>query len=145
MRPLCTAYNSPMYTQEMQEFLSKKTTDFDPEQVLNMDEDESNNFAVFSDKTVVVPQTAGKNHIAKADDEKGVYVIENADDTFKSLKQGDIFSYQFEEDDFLVVKVGSIEIKGDTVTIVRADTSLEEAFEYVKIDTASTKIIMRGR
>ncbi len=27
MRPLCTAYSSPMYTQEMQEFLSKKTTD----------------------------------------------------------------------------------------------------------------------
>lgn len=27
MRPLCTAYSSPMYTQEMQEFLSKKTPD----------------------------------------------------------------------------------------------------------------------
>ena len=48
-RPICTVYESSLYTQEMQEFLAKSTDDFDVDKVLNLDEDKDNNFAVFND------------------------------------------------------------------------------------------------
>ena len=43
LRPMCTAYESPNYTQEMQEFFAKTTDDFEEEKVLNLDEDKTNN------------------------------------------------------------------------------------------------------
>ena len=43
LRPMCTAYESPNYTQEMQEFFAKTTDDFEQEKVLNLDEDKTNN------------------------------------------------------------------------------------------------------
>ena len=53
-RPLCAAYESPNYTQEMQEFLQKTTDDFDQDRVLNLDEDKTNNFAVYSEDTKII-------------------------------------------------------------------------------------------
>ncbi|MFR8247158.1 MAG: hypothetical protein ACLU9V_04380 [Roseburia sp.] len=52
LRPICTVYESSMYTQEMQEFLAKTTDDFDEEKVLNLDDDDTNNFAVYGDDTL---------------------------------------------------------------------------------------------
>lgn len=54
LRPLCTAYETPNYTQEMQEFLNKTTDDFEEEKVLNLDNDTSGNFAVYSDETKII-------------------------------------------------------------------------------------------
>ncbi|MGN0290440.1 MAG: fibronectin, partial [Lachnospiraceae bacterium] len=140
LRPLCTMYESPNYTQEMQEFLSKTTEDFDEEKVLNLDEDTSNNFAVYGEDTHIIKQSESTNEVISADDENQVYVIENADESITSLQQGDIFSYEYEDGTVLLVKVGSITLDGITATITGADTSMEEVFAYVKIDAeASTE------
>lgn len=133
-RPLCTVYESPMYTREMQELLAKTTADFDEERVLNLDEDEANNFAVFSEETILIAEEEGKNEVATADETQNIYVIEDADSTVASLKPGDIFAYSYEENEVLIVKVAGIEVNGTTVTITGADTSMEEAFDYIKID-----------
>ena len=123
LRPICTGYESSMYTQEMQEFLSKTTDDFDEEKVLNLDEDTTNNFAVYSDDTIIIPESAQNNQVVSVDDTNRVYVIENADDTVTSLQEGDIFSHEYGDGDVLIVKVASIQIDGTTVTITGADTS----------------------
>ena len=133
-RPLCTVYESPMYTQEMQEFLAKTTADFDAERVLNLDEDEANNFAVFSEETILISGNSGQNRVVEVDETNNVYVIEDADSSVTSLQAGDIFSYAYQENDVLIVKVASIEVDGTTVTITGADTSMEEVFDYIKID-----------
>ncbi len=143
-QPLGTAYESPMYTQEMQEFLAKTTADFDAERVLNLDADAADNFAVFGENTILIPESAGYNDVVTADDVNNVYVIENADSSVLSLQPGDIFSYSYTDDEVLIVKVAVIDINGTTVTITGADSSMEEVFDYVKIDAeaASADVIV---
>ena len=137
LRPICTEYESSMYTQEMQEFLSKTTYDFDEEKVLNLDEDTTNNFAVYNDDTIIIPESAHSNQVVSVDNTNRVYVIENADETVTSLQEGDIFSHEYGDGDVLIVKVASIKTDGTTVTITGADTSAEEVFDYVKVDSAA--------
>ena len=135
LRPLCTAYRSPNYTQRMQEFFAKTTDDFDADKVYNFDDDKKNNFAVYSDDTIIITKQDGINEVVTADDENNNYVIENADSSITSLKTGDTFAYEYGDGNVLIVKVANIQISGTTVTITGEDTSLDEVFEYVKIDT----------
>ncbi|MGN0594766.1 MAG: RCC1 domain-containing protein [Hominimerdicola sp.] len=132
--PLCTDYASPNYTKEMQEFFTKTTEDFDEDRVLNLDEDTTNNFAVFSDEVKVIEPVSGVNIVTSADIENDKYVIENVDDSITSLNVGDTFAYEYEEGNYLIVQIASINVDGTTVIITGADTSMEDAFDYVKID-----------
>lgn len=95
LRPICTVYESSMYTQEMQEFLAKTTDDFDEEKVLNLDDDDTNNFAVYGDDTIIIPSDTEKNIVVSADDSTNTYVIKKADTDMTSLEEGDIFSYEY--------------------------------------------------
>ena len=136
-RPLCTSYESPNYTQEMQDFLDKTIDDFEQEKVLNLDGDNTKNFAVYSEKTIVIPQTENTNRVVSADDENNIYVIENVDSSITSLNEGDTFAYEYGDNDIIIVKIASIKFNGTTATITGENTSLEEAFDYIKIDTES--------
>jgi len=133
MSPLCSVYQSELYTKEMQEFLTKTTDDFEQDKVLNLDEDKTNNFAVYKDNVKKIEKENNKNIVVSADDEAGVYVIENVDSTITNLKNGDIFAYTYDGEE-LIVKVDSIAVNGTTATIHSQETSLDEVFDYVKID-----------
>ncbi len=140
LKPLCTAYSTPKYTKDVQDLLKSTTADYDAEKVINFDEDTTNNFAVASDKTKIIPQSDTKNQVASVNEETSTYIIENADDNITSLKPGDMFVYEYGENEMLVVKVASVTMKGTTATITGQDTSLEEVFDYVKMDgTADTE------
>ena len=132
--PLCEAYDTPMYTRDMQELLASTIHDYDPERVLNLDEDETTNFAVYAQDTKVIDQVEGRNIVASVDDETASYVIQNADEQFTNLAEGDIFVYPYGENDMLIVKVASIQVEGTTVTITGAELEMEEAFCAVKIE-----------
>lgn len=134
LRPLSTEYSSPMYTQEMQGFLAKKTTDFDTDKVINLDNSESNNFVVAAADTQVIPEDTGYNQVTSEDLNNQVYVFENADENIKSLQVDDTFVYQVSENNILVIKVAQIAINGNRVTITGKQISLDEAFSYIKID-----------
>lgn len=139
LQPLCTAYESPNYTQEMQELLAKTTADFDSEKVLNLDEDTANNFAVFSDNTKVISRAARRNQVTQADETQRIYVLERADEQITSLEPGDVFSYEYQPGNVLIVKVKTITIDDANpsnlvATIIGEDTSMDEVFEHVKID-----------
>lgn len=135
MRPLCTVYECPTYTQEMQDFLSKTVLDFDTDRVLNLDTDISNNFAVFSEDAVISQETVSHNNVVSVDNDRNVYVIENADDIVKNLQSGDVYSQEYGNNEVLVVKVASVDVIDNTVTIYGDDSALEDVFEYVKIDS----------
>ena len=134
LRPLCTVYESPNYTQEMQEFFAQTVDDFDSEKVLNLDGDKTNNFAVYADGTKIIQSDGIVNKVTKADETNGIYIIENADSTLTSLSAGDIFALEQPDGNVPIVKVGTIKVSGSTVTITEQDTSLEEVFDYMKID-----------
>lgn len=138
-KPLCTAYSSPMYTKDMQEFLSKTTDDFEENKVLNFDSDDDNNFAVYKDEVKLVDESGETNKVTKSDDTTKTYVIENIDDSISSLSEGDIFSYDYSNGDALIVKVASITIDGTTATITGEDANLDDVFDYVKIDSTAKK------
>ena len=132
--PLCASYDTPMYTREMQELLASTVDDYDPDKVLNLNDDETTNFAVYADSTIVIEPVEGKNIVASIDNEKAAYVIKNADEQMLSLKNGDVFAYTYGENELLIVKIGSIVVNGTTVTIIGAELEMSEAFEAVKID-----------
>lgn len=133
MSPLCSAYESTVYTQEMQEFLSKTTDDFAQDKVLNLDDDKTNNFAVYKDTVQRITSDITRNKVVSVDDTNGVYVFENVDDTIKNLQAGDIFSCTNNGEE-IIVKVSGVNVNGTKATVYSDETSLEEVFDYVKID-----------
>ena len=135
-RPLCTVYESPNYTQEMQEFFAKTTTDFAADRVLNFDNSADNNFAIYKDDVVVVEENDTSNQFECVDETKQKYVVENADGTVTSLSSGDIFVYE-EADEVYIIKVAHVDVDGTTATIYGSDASMEEVFSYIKIDASS--------
>ena len=135
-RPLCTVYESPNYTQEMQEFFAKTTTDFAADRVLNFDNSADNNFAIYKDDVVVVEENDTSNQFECVDETSQKYVVENADGTVTSLSSGDIFVYE-EADEVYIIKVAHVDVDGTTATIYGSDASMEEVFSYIKIDASS--------
>ena len=135
--PLCQVFDCPTYTQEMQEFLKKSVNDFDADRVLNLDDSEDNNFAVFQEDVKYIEEQENANQVTTEDGANNTYVIENASEEIQALQPGDTTALEYEAGQVLIIKVASITLDGTTATIVGEDTSLEEVFEYMKIDTES--------
>lgn len=139
LRPLSTVYESPNYTQEMKEFFAKTTDDFDADRILNLDDSTDNNFAVYSEETKVIEGNKDVNIVTDIDEANKRYVIDNADETIISLKAGDIFAYEYEKGNVLIVNVKAMDLDGTTAVIYGTETSMEDVFDYVKIeDNADT-------
>ena len=139
--PVCKNYESLLYTQAYQEFLSKTVFDFDPEKVINLDYGYQNNFAVVSDEAKKIEQSSDENIIIKNDYENGEYCFNNSDSNLQSLKPNDIlyFVYGDGTEDYILTKVGEINVTGDTVTIIADDEfEISEFFCYIKLDTDET-------
>lgn len=134
MSPLCPAYQSPLYTKEMQDLLASTTEDYDSERVLNLDEDKTTNFAVYAEGTILIEQLQGVNIVTSIDDSTLTYVIENTDSSITSLKPGDVFAYPYADGEMLIAKVSAITIEGTTAIITGAELEMEEVFSHVKID-----------
>ncbi|SFD32563.1 dockerin type I domain-containing protein [Ruminococcus albus] len=127
--PLSTVYESPMYTKEMQEFLTKTTDDFEADRVLNLDNDKRTNFAVYGEEVILLDENDGV-----LTEDGTTYVITNASERVKGLKSGDIFAYG-DVENVIIVTVENISTDGDTVTITENPyVEMKDVFQYVKID-----------
>ncbi len=133
-QPFCIKYESPMYTKEMQDFMAKETEDFAKDRVLNLDDSTTNNFAVYDENTQVIDEKGTKNVLREINENEQTYVFDNIDSKISSLQEGDIFSYEQKDNNVLIVKIHTIDIDGNTATITGEDTSMDEVFDYVKID-----------
>ena len=137
--PLNDYYITGFYSQAIQKVDQMQADDFDSERVLNLDDDNETNFAVYGNGVKVIPYTEGFNIPNTTYSEKGVYVFSNANDDIKTLKKGDVISYTY-KNDIILINVEKISVDGDTVTVtdnINADT--EVFFEYIKIDSQSTE------
>ena len=132
--PLCESYETPLYTQELKQLRESTVEDYDPELVVNLDEDTTTNFLVYDASVHRIESAEGVNIVVTADDENKLYVIENADEQFTSLVQGDVVSYFYGDSQLLLVKVDTIQVEGTTVTITGADMELTDVFTHVKIE-----------
>ena len=135
LRPLSTVYESAVYTQEMQEFLDKTVNDFEEDRVFNFDDSVDNNFAVYNENVEVLDSDNSTSKLVSVDEENRKYVFNNADSEITSLKEGDIFVYENEDGTIVIINVASIDIDGAMATVYGQETTMEEVFDYVKIDT----------
>ena len=135
--PLCAEYATSMYTREMQQLLKSTVDDYPAELVLNLDGKKDTNFAVYAEGIKIIEASSGVNEVVHEDHDTQNYVIANADDQITSLAVGDVFSYNYAENEYLIVKVASISVDGTTVTITGGDLEMEEVFTHVKIEMDS--------
>lgn len=133
--PLSQVYRTQLYTRAVQDLKNSTVEDYDPERVLNLDNSNTTNFAVFGENTILVQegspcQISGGN---------GVYAVTNADERFLSMKAGDSFAAPQKDGSTLIVKAAKVSVQGDTVTIYEdADADLTDVFDFVKIEGGST-------
>ena len=146
--PLTDEFTTELYTEEIQKVKAMKATDFDEDRVLKLEDTDETNFAVYSDDTKVLEYKENYNIPVTIDDENGIYVFSNCNDELKTLVKGDMLSYEYSLDNIIILKVDTIKIDGDTVTITEGDAELEEVFDYVKIegsqDTSNCDVNMDG-
>ena len=90
-RPLSAEYTSPMYTSDMQYLEQLSTTDFPEEQVLNLDDDTENNFAIYNSSVKVISENEETNIVSTVDDTNGIYVFENIDTSFLHYRSEILF------------------------------------------------------
>jgi len=119
-----------------EEFKAKDIEDFDGHEIINLDESEETNFAVLKDGTVATKSEGAVNQLVKADEEEGVYVFENINEDISSLSAGNVLyhTYGSGENEYILVKIGSIDIKDGRATISAGQVQLSDLFDYVDID-----------
>ena len=132
--PLCSSYDTPMYTREMQDLLASTVEDYDADKVLNLDDSKETNFAVFAEDTKVLEYTEGVNTIISANNDTLTYIIGNADENITGLQAGDVLAYVYGEDEILIVKVAIITANGSTVTLTGSELDMEDVFSHVKME-----------
>lgn len=138
--PLCKEYVSRKNTAEFVEFMATKSTDFEEDKVINLDNNEDNNFLVLGDDAQKIKGDEETNVLVSSDTETNTYVFENIDSSISSLKKGDVFHLDNGDmENLVVIKVASITIDGTTAAIVAEASSLEEVFEFVKLDSDELK------
>jgi len=135
--PLCTAYSTPMYTKEMQDLLASTVDDYDPEKVLNLDQDKTTNFAVYGDSVVVVKATAEQNILESVDADTNEYLFRKADDALLGLKRGAILAYEDADGELLALRVYSITSDAKRSVLLKGFTpEVEDVFAHVKIESS---------
>ena len=133
-RALSEKYECPLYTQKWQEFFSKTTDDFEPERVYNLDNDKTTNFGVFSDDIAVFSDETDVNKLVSYDNDKYVYVVENADESITSLTKGETVIFPIDNNDIVIVTVSSMSANGTTVVIQGSKPDLNNVFSYLRVE-----------
>ena len=135
--PLNDNYVSAYYTSGIQEVVDLSADDFNQDKVLNLDDKNDTNFAVYNDSTISIPYVEGENIPNTTFSGNGIYVFSNANEYIKNLKVGDAISYLY-NNEVILIKVKEIAVDGNTVTITDEDNAdMENFFDYVKIDNES--------
>ena len=132
---LCKALTYEKCTKVMQEILAKTTDDFTKKDIINFDEDKSNNF-------FVVAQGVANIHSDDKNDtydgmSNGQYHFSNAKEIAKLTK--DKMVVVETPDDLLTFKVKAITNNKDGSYVITPDSDwkpeLEDLFEFIKVDT----------
>lgn len=136
---LCKELVCRTYTTEYEKIANLTVNDFDEDKVVNLDEDEDNNFVVLSNNVISINGTSKVNVLSSSDVENNTYALTNIDDTVRNLKVGDSFYLDNGDlDNFLAIKIKSITIKGSSAIIVAENTEADDLYECIKIDSIAS-------
>lgn len=133
LNPLSKPCTYDKYTKQMQEILAKTTEDFEEENVVNLDNNDENNFVVLQDDVIDITPTETSD-IYKGEDENGNYIFENAVEIAK-LKKGDKVFVR-SKPDMVAFIVDKIEIDDNNrVVIYHGESGIEDFIAFIKIDS----------
>lgn len=127
------------YMRFMQELDKATVNDYNEEYVVNLDADETTNFLVLNEDTIMAESSEEENTLVSADYDNDVYVFENINDSIRYLSAGDYFYAQPNEKDMVAVNVESIDIDGDTATI-RGGGEVDDMFDVIKLEVGSDEV-----
>lgn len=134
--PVSEEFKTDRYTKVMQDILAATVRDFDPELVLNLDQNDETNFAVFCENTMMAREGEAYNQLTDHGD--GTYTIQNPDEKFQAMKVGDTFTYAYLNGDLLIVNVASATLIGSAVFVHENENAdLSNSFSFVKIESNS--------
>lgn len=138
LEPLCCQFESPDYTQEMQEFFASTVADYDEDLVLNLDSSSANNFLVFNEDVVRAYESDTQDILTYADEDNLEYKFDNISSSIRALRAGDVLSYEKTDGSMIIISIGAITISDDGCAIISGSNSqVEDVFDYVKINSES--------
>ena len=133
-RELCDPFCISTYTEEVQYVINSDVNDFNPERVVNFDENEKTNFVVLNEETVKAEATEETNQLVSADYEKGEFVFENADNTVCELESGDYFYIQPNDTDIIAISVDSVKQENGRTIVQDSFEDIDDMFDLVKFE-----------
>lgn len=150
--PLSKVFTDTSKTEAIVDIKNAQVGDFDPDRVINLDNDDTTNFAVVAEGVVKVTEgeddnTEEENSIARkgqfnivqsVDDESMVYVVTKPSNRLKYAREGQIISVEYDGGDLFITRIVRTELNGDTLTIYGDhDFELGDAFEFLKLEEAT--------
>ena len=140
--PLSPVYTDQSNNEAIKDLENATADKFPEDRVIQLDnQDTTTNFAVVNDNTTLVTyenNTDDRNQVIEADDDGLEYIIRNPDESIRSLQPGRILTYEYEPGQLLIVRVKSIEVENDRVTI-QGDDDLEltDVFDVLKLEESA--------
>ena len=134
---LSDTYVSTLFTEEMSDLKEAKASDFDPELVVNLDEQDNTNFGVVKADVAVLDNdtVAPDENVITQDADSYVYTVENPTEEFRNLQAGDTFVYHSPEG-LLVARVQDIQEEGGKLVITGdEELDIRDVFDLLKIDS----------
>ena len=150
--PLSKVFTDTSKTEAIVDIKNAQVGDFDPDRVINLDNDDKTNFAVVAEGVVKVTEgedddTEEENSIVRkgqfnivqsVDDESMVYVVTKPSNRLKYAREGQIVSVEYDGGDLFITRIVRTELNGDTLTIYGDhDFELGDAFEFLKLEEAT--------
>lgn len=137
--PLSRVYENHYYTQVWQEFFSKTVNDFDPAQVINLDNDPTKNFAALYADTANIMSDGTHNIVVSSDYDNMIFVIENPDEKITGLTAGQKAVIWGTVGEFIITRVSRIDISDDGyyATIYGEKLAPEDVFEHLNYDMST--------
>lgn len=119
-----------------EEIFTKTIHDFEGYRVENLDEQEDTNFVVYTPDVKQITTTASTNVLQSVDENTLTYTFKNPDAAMKALKAGDVFYIPVSKHnpETSAMKVKTIQVSGDTVTLQSDTVTMEDLFTYIDID-----------
>ncbi|MCR5502532.1 MAG: hypothetical protein K6F53_05965 [Lachnospiraceae bacterium] len=136
LESLCTPYENPNYTREMQEFLATTATDFEQDLILNLDESVEDNFLVYNEDVIRIAEDGVTNTVISVNEETSEYVFGEIDTKIADAVPGNTIAYEYADGSLVIFVIDTIGFSedGKTATITGKQGELEEIFDFVKID-----------
>lgn len=130
---LCNEFTSMKYTTAQEKFDAETVDDFPDKNVINFDEDKTDNFGVLADDVKIPTVSDNTNIIEETSDD--TYTVKNIDSSVNALGKGDEVLFYDANGEEVLVSIENIKVSGTTATITHDDdASVSDFYDVLKVD-----------